>query len=352
MWQVPVRKMLRGKSFAQLRHVAPVTRGAGVDRVYREMEQEFGILAPPMLLHASSPPVLSAAWNLLRETLLVPREATRAEKETVMVTVSEANRCPYCVEVHSGMLTGLLGPQARPGRRPERVDALARWVQAGRDPEIIAAQPLWLGAPVGELIAVVTMMEYLNRVVSVFLGDKPLPPGAPPVAARVVGPVLARLQLHAERTPPVPGRALDLLPAAANDADPRADLGWDPGDDGLTEALRRVRAAIEAAGERSVPVGVRECVRDVVARWSGEAPPLGRAWLTSAVDGLPAAERAAGELGVLTALAAYRVEDATVAAFRAAGGDDAALVELTAWASLTAAFEMGRRTASRLGLGV
>jgi hypothetical protein len=45
-----VRIVLRTLSLMQVRHVAPVGFGAAtdiVDRVYRHMEREFGVLAPP-----------------------------------------------------------------------------------------------------------------------------------------------------------------------------------------------------------------------------------------------------------------------------------------------------------------
>jgi hypothetical protein len=53
----------------------------------------------------------------------------------------------------------------------------------------------------------------------------------------------------------------------------------------------------------------------------------------------------------LTALASYQVGTDTVDGARRAGLDDAALVELTAWASLAAARELTARRATRPGSG-
>src|SRR5690242_10016741 len=94
----------RRSSLAQIRHVAPVRPGPGTDlvaRVYDQVERDFGMLAPPVALHAPAPGVLAAAWLMLRETLIASGRVERAAKEAVGTAVSIGNACPYCVEVHS-----------------------------------------------------------------------------------------------------------------------------------------------------------------------------------------------------------------------------------------------------------
>jgi hypothetical protein len=81
--------------------------------------------------------------------------------------------------------------------------------------------------------------------------------------------------------------------------------------------------------------------------WHGERRGPSRAWVESAVSGLPSADRAAGRLALLTALASAQVDRSVVRMFRAsrpgrAGRPgDSTLVELTAWASLAAARRVG-----------
>jgi hypothetical protein len=53
------------------------------------------------------------------------------------------------------------------------------------------------------------------------------------------------------------------------------------------------------------------------------------------------ADRPAGRLALLTALASYQVDRSVVRQFRAGWPDDSTLVELTAWASLAAARRVG-----------
>ena len=91
-----------------------------------------------------------------------------------------------------------------------------------------------------------------------------------------------------------------------------------------------------------MPPNVRQLVH---TRLSGDPAEvsLSRSWVDHAVAKLPAGDRAVAKLALLTALASYQVDTEVVASARRACADDAALIELTAWASLTAA----RRAAPR-----
>ncbi len=97
-----------------------------------------------------------------------------------------------------------------------------------------------------------------------------------------------------------------------------------------------------------MPDGVRALVAAELAGWTGEAPGLSRAWVEDAVSALPGEQRPAGRLALLTAKASYQVDDALVAEFRHGRPGDTALIELTSWAALTAARELGSRLAERV----
>ncbi len=57
--------------------------------------------------------------------------------------------------------------------------------------------------------------------------------------------------------------------------------------------------------------------------------------------GLPDDERPAGRLALAAAFASYQVDEDMVDAVRRGGADEDALVELTSWASMTAARRVG-----------
>jgi len=320
-----LRVALRSPSLAQIRFLEPVpyrSAPAPVAIVYGSLEREFGLLAPPVALHAAAPDTLAAVWLLVREALLVPGVTARVDREQLAVEVSRANACPFCTAVHSAMLAEL-------GR--------ARPVTASSAPDQQSA----------ELLAVRLLMEYLNRMANAFLGPLPLPPGVPPAALRVIGPVLLRLQRSAQTAVTEPGQSLGLLPPADLPAQ-LAGLSVSPV---LADALGRSIHALQQAGERSVPASVRALVRSQLAEWDGTAPGPSRAWVQNATASLGPAERPAGRLALLIALASYQVDAGSVAALRSGPnprphsgeGPDASIVELAAWSAMAAALELVAR---------
>ncbi|RSD10917.1 carboxymuconolactone decarboxylase family protein [Amycolatopsis eburnea] len=329
MVRIALRRTLRDVKYVEV--VRPRRARGLVKDVYRQVERDFGMLAPPMALHSASPEALAAAWLVLRESLVAAGSASRADKEVVAAAVSAANECPYCVEVH-GMALGSLGDPAAAaaieagdvGGIPDRdTRALAAWARGeGGLPADIPA------GTAAEFAGVAVAFHYLNRVVSVFLGPSPLAENVPPQARAKAKAVLGFLLKPGD--PPPAGWALELLPAAAGDG---------PGDT-LSDAFARAAAAIEAAGERSVPSRVRDLVRREVKAWDGKPPGLSRAWVEPLLAELPAGERAAGRLALLTAKAAYQVGADDVAAVDAT---DRGLVELVSWAAFTAAVAAGER---------
>ncbi|GII02148.1 carboxymuconolactone decarboxylase family protein [Planobispora takensis] len=372
------RVALRG-SLSQVRHLSPVrpraARGLVAD-VYAQAERDFGMLAPPVILHSPAPEVLAACWTLLRESLLADGAVPRAVKEAVATEVSAGNACPYCVDVHRETLRGLAGEGrgalrsgpvgdgragARSGPAAGGPDAawpgLARaaaWARAAGTRDTAVRPPLHDGH-VRELTAVAVTFHYLNRMVNVFLGDSPLPPHVPPGARGPAMRLLGLLMRPAARRPVVPGQSRTLLPVASLPA----DLAWARGTPYLEGAFARAAAAIEEGGRRSAPGPVRELLAATLEDWDGRPAGLGRGWAAEAASALPPAQRPAGRLALLTALASYQVDEEVVGeflraqarerVFRTGPGERApraesgerALVELTAWASLAAARRAG-----------
>lgn len=330
-----VKAPLRKLSLLQVRHVSTVAFGdAGGDtlRVYRALERDFGVLAPPIALHAPVPELLCAAWVTLRETMLVDGAAPRAAKEAVATAVSVSNTCPFCTTMHSAMLDSLT---ARPGAAgAERPDGVAAWATAGGRPPFPADQ-------LPELAGTALCLQYLNRMVNVFLGSMPLPPGAPDKALGPVVRVLVGLMRGAGRAGSRPGASLSLLPAAPLPP----SLAWAAGDPRIADAVARSTAAVEEVARELVPEPVLALVGDLVAGWDGADPGLGRSWVDGPLAQLPPADRTAGELALLTAMASYRVDDKVIGAFRADGADDRHVLAVTAWASQRAAIGRTRRMA-------
>lgn len=340
------RTTLRG-ALAQIRHVAAVPpRDASglVTTVYHQVCRDFGMLAPPVILHAAAPRVLAAAWMMLRETLVATTVAPRAVKEAVACGVSQANACPYCVDVHTAALGGLVRPRAAAavaggaggGVTDPALLAAADWARAGATAAGAPRHPV--PPPAAELVGVAVTFHYLTRMVTIFLARSPVPPRVPrparAVALRAMGALMAP---HTRATIP-PGASLDLLPAAPLPA----DLPWAVGHPTLAAAFGRATAAVAAAGARSTPVDVRDLVHERLSGWDGTPVGVSRAWVEDASAGLAPRHRAAGRLALLAALAPYQIGTSTIDEFRQRQPRDQTLVELASWASLAAAIRVGR----------
>jgi AhpD family alkylhydroperoxidase len=344
-----IRTVMRTPSHAHIQRVGAVRRGAARDlleRVYAQVERDFGMLAPPISLHSAAPEATAASWAILRESLVATGLVSRSGKEAVAAAVSLGNACPYCVEIHSATLYGLLrgsDPAAIGADRigevaDPRLRELAGWARASGDREA-AARP-GTSFPVEqtpELIGTAVTFQYLNRMVNVFLADSPLPPAVPPRARARALRVFGRVMRTLARNEVEPGASLDLLPAAPLPD----DLAWAAGNPTVAEAFARAAAALEEAGRRSVPEPVRALVTARLADWDGRPMGPSRAWADAALAGLPAADLPAGKLALLTAMASYQVDEGVIEAVRAGGTEDRALVEITAWASFTAARRVG-----------
>jgi alkylhydroperoxidase family enzyme len=328
------------RSLAQIRYVSPVlpgTAGGLVASVYTQAERDFGMVAAPIAMHSPAPSALAGSWAMLRETLLVTGQVDRAAKEVVAAGVSAANSCPYCVAIHSAAAKELLPDLDTAGigagdLADPQLKEIAGWARSSGLPGSVQSAP---PGSFAELAGVAVTFQYLNRMVTIFLPESPLPPMTPKGIGGWVMGMLASAMTSAK---PVPGDSLELLP----DAPLPDEFSWAAGDSRIAAALGGAVAAIEEAAAEVVTSPVRELVTSRLGAWDGRPQGPSKAWADEAVAKLDEADRPAGRLAVLTAFAPYQVGKADVAAFRSAAkaGDDA-VVSLTSWASMAAARTAG-----------
>lgn len=154
----PLGAVASRRSFGQVRRVAPVRRpGPPLDGLYATMRAELPLLAP-VVLHAPSPPALTAAWALARETWLAAPVPAQL-REAAVAGISAANSCPYCEQTHR-MFTAA----AAEAGDAALVQRYRDWGQRTASPE--AGAPPDHGV---DLAALAVGYHYLNRMVNVFL---------------------------------------------------------------------------------------------------------------------------------------------------------------------------------------
>ncbi len=344
--------MARSTVGGAVRYVRPVSRreaGELVATVYDQIAEEFA-LVPPMTLHSPVPEILAGVWCVAREAFVV-NHAGRARRETVAAAISRTNDCPYCVEVHTGMLhaaaehrlaAGLLTVEG--ARAAAEDNPLVAWGLATRSPGVaILANPPFAPDEAPQILGTAVIFHFINRMVNIYLDETPMPvkmrgTTLRSMAGRLFGATLGRKIFHIEAAP---GRSLSLLP----DAPLPEEFGWARSNPAVAGALARMAHAIESEGTASLPPSAIRIVRDHLDGWNGEDPGLDARWLDDAIAPLAGeTERAAAQLALLAALTSYRVDAHIVRAFRRHFPTPQHLIAATAWGS----FEAARRISTWL----
>ncbi len=316
-----------------LRPDRPVRSDGLAKDVYDQMRTEF-FVAGPFVLHDEVPPLLAGAWSLIRETLFTG-DADRGTKELIASAVSQANRCPFCVDAHGAAV-----------RAAGAADAgVERWARASASASSIAECPVppILADHRAELLGTVVGFHYLNRMVSVFLDEKMMPvPDALVGATRPMARVMMGGMI-AKAAALEPGRSLPLV------ADHEPSRAWTPawaeGSAAVAGAIAGWSATAEREARSRFDGSLLDRLADRIAAWDGGSSDLAGPDVEPFLDGLPAGDRPLGRLAVLTVEAPHRVTDREVEGVVATRSSADALA-LVAWAAHRAARRCGEWTAA------
>lgn len=325
--------------------VQPRQARGPVGEVYAQVERELGRIVEAITMFSARPELLAANWGVFRETLLAGPAAPRLAKEAVAATVSRLNDCPYCVDAHTIMLYGggasAFANGLLDGASADQLDGefgeLARWAEATATPATAAAARAPFDAEqTPEFVGVLVYFHFLNRVINVLLSGTLLPGPARlhGAARRMAGRTLAKnvAARHEPGLAAAPGAPPAPLPA---------DLSWAAPAPPIADAYARLAATAETAAEQAASPTARTVVRRTLAGWRGEAAGVSAGWLDEPLASLPAGDRPAARLALLTALAPFQVTEADVRAYRAFRAGDEHLLGLVSWAALCAARHVG-----------
>jgi len=152
-------------------------------QVYKHIELNFGKLAEPFVLHSLNTELTAGVWAMLYETLLVESKVKRSLKEAIATSVSEINKCNYCVDAHSIMIFGteknLLNniSTIKKGKTELKTkeERLILWALRNLDfDSSIILNPPFNKEEAPEIIGTAVLFHFLNRMVNLFAGNTPL----------------------------------------------------------------------------------------------------------------------------------------------------------------------------------
>ncbi|MEI7556376.1 hypothetical protein [Candidatus Chlorohelix sp.] len=319
-------KVMEGVAIGRIKYVKAVSpRNAQglVAEAYRQMQRDF-VVSPPFTIHSSHPEILAGIWILVRETML-HGQVRREIKEAIAATVSESNACPYCLEVH-GMLMRSYSAKKNDAEKKRAI----QWATAIRTPE--EPNPPFSGNTAPEYIGTALIFHYINRMVNIFV-EGALTPEMGALTGLVRGGIFTPVLWLVAHQKVKPGTSLALLPPAPLPE----ELAWATPNKALAGALARFASVIETAGQATIPAPVRSRVLISLDNWHGEAMGISRIWVEDAVADLEEEHKALARLLLLVALAAYQVDEETIAQARVTLGKDESLIAASAWAAFQAA---------------
>ena len=330
-----------------IKHVHPVKPSAAeglVADVYAQVKRDFGRIAEPFMIHSPLPKLLAGAWMVCRETELVG-VVPRVTKEVVAASVSQLNKCPYCVDAHTIML-GAAGERGMAnaitkarynGISDAKTRMIVDWALATTSPrsELLRWLP-FSRQEAPEIIGTAVFYHYMNRMASVLLGDTPLPYSQRWLKGSMKRAASWTFSGAVRRSKSI-GDCLQFLPKA----DLPNDLRWAKPSANVAQAYACFASAVEEAGELALPMEVRAHVEEELSQWAGKTSELSLAWAEDAISRFDEATESAARLALLTALAPNRIDEGVVLAFRKHFPEDEKLLGALAWASFAAARKIG-----------
>ena len=218
---------------------------------------------------------------------------------------------------------------------------IVEWSFSTRSPDdLLIKNAPFSKADAPEIIGTAVVYHLINRMVTIFLNDSPLPvpstwSGLKRVAIRVFGATIGKSTVSRN---PGSGDSLMFVP----DTEVSEDLSWTLPNKNIASAYSGFTRIIENSIQSIIPGDVQQLVRQNVNNWQGEDMGLGRSWLEkmlSNVDGN--SNKTLARLCLLTALAPHQIDKKMLQEFRDIYSGDKELIIVTTWASYLAARRIG-----------
>ncbi len=167
-----------------IRYINEKNAQGRLKEIYTHIKLNFGKIVEPFVLHSINTNLTAGSWILLYEIILVDNKVSRSIKEATATCISEVNKCRYCVDAHSIMLFGtddklidkiyeIKNEKIIPKTKDEKI---IHWALNSIDLENeIIKNPPFTKQEAPEIIGTAILFNYINRMVTVFAGETPLP---------------------------------------------------------------------------------------------------------------------------------------------------------------------------------
>ena len=170
-----------------IKHIKYIKRNKAqgkLKQLYKHIEPNFGKLAEPLVLHSLNVEFTAGIWAMLYETILAEGKVKRSLKEAIATSISEINKCNYCVDAHSIMIFGtekdlinnisnIKNVKTEPITKENKIILWA--LQNLNFNNSIILNPPFSKEEAPEIIGTAVLFHYINRMVNLFAGDTPLP---------------------------------------------------------------------------------------------------------------------------------------------------------------------------------
>lgn len=334
----------------QVRYLNPVPANSPTPEIvdlYTQVRREFQ-LVPPLTLFSPSTELFGGVWRVLRESLIIDGNVPRSTLEAVSAAVSSINACPYCVDAHSGMLHATSRHDVVDSIyandmsliQDDKTRRIVQWAVATKTPgAAILKSPPFTPEQAPEIIGTAMVFHFINRMVSIFLSESPMPVAFESItlrkmAVRIFGATMAKKIVNRET-------GENTLSEAGSPEQLPSDLKWAMPCESIARAFSHFSELMAQQEVQYIPVAVGRIVKKQLDLWQGEDMPMGNDWVNKLTDDLSGADKQIAKLALLAALAPYRVNDAVVSEFQAECPGDNVLLAVTAWASFTAVRKVG-----------
>ncbi|MEH2252346.1 carboxymuconolactone decarboxylase family protein [Nostoc sp.] len=316
--------------------IKPTDKNDLLSQTYTQIRKE-AVPIPILMMHSVCPILFASNWSLFRETFLVDKQVSRDIKEAINLAVSKVNICPYCIDAHSIMLSGLKQQKIAIAIVNNDLNAIANpklkniveWALSSNQPNHTLLQnPPFNSVEAPEIIAAALNFHYTNRLVNIFL-DKafiPLPFGKG-IASWIVRQVMVKTGLvGVSRTA---GKSLVLLPETTL----TDEFQWATPNPFITQSLARHTVAINKTISKFVSQDVQSFVEQIISQWDGQDKGISRQWVDILTDGLDLRAKAIAKLALLTAFSSFQVDKTVIDEFKSYFPLDEQLLAVVAWAS-------------------